>query len=588
MTHSRHFFTPSPPIEALFWITLRLLRRKGSDVSPCLGNWPGAFHVDFVGVHTRVRHASFCALTLTSRRLISPFPSVPSFFLTHSRSPRPRAHTHTHTQKKKKASNNNRRLLAEAGKPSAAAAPAVAPAPADASSPPPFKFKASTPAPLAPVVFIDPALAPPDHEKEEDAEAAGNEGKSESQQQGEKLEDQPDESAPKEVGPPTGSQPAVNSLGDAPGICVQPGSPLIQLLGAVGNININATEYQPPLPLSAKADKAKLPNTPRQAGWKAPRWLKPSSCSAKQYRDIVAEIFKKDVDLELPGALRLAFHNCGNFVVLDASGGCDGAWIRFAPDAEVPANGGSIKTSVEALEKVKKKFPCITYSDLYTLAGSAAVEVAGGPPVAWQPGRIDAEGPGPAHPPFSSRLPDGMFNGAGLAYFMSNWGFTPRETVAIIGGGHSIGGASTDASGWSLTFTPSGDDWPVPSNKYFVQLLNSSWIEATAPETGLPQYVLPPSDPESGAAGSVEGKPIGRLPSDMAMRFTKIYADSAAGYAADEELFKRDFSLALQKLLALGSPGVGKQGGNFKWKGLGGKWEGLGPDAAFEQLPQTA
>ena len=29
----------------------------------------------------------------------------------------------------------------------------------------------------------------------------------------------------------------------------------------------------------------------------------------------------------------------------------------------------------------------------------AAVEVAGGPPVAWQPGRIDAEGPGPAHPP---------------------------------------------------------------------------------------------------------------------------------------------------------------------------------------------
>ena len=48
-------------------------------------------------------------------------------------------------------------------------------------------------------------------------------------------------------------------------------------------------------------------------------------------------------------------------------------------------------------------------------------------------GRIDAEGPGPAHPPFSSRLPDGMFNGAGLAYFMTQWGFTPRETVAIVG-----------------------------------------------------------------------------------------------------------------------------------------------------------
>lgn len=479
--------------------------------------------------------------------------------------------------------------MAAPGPAAAAAAPAAA-ATVDAASPSPskstkpFKFVASTPAPLAPVVVIDPALAPPDHEKEEAREAAEA-----AKAAGEPAPEEEPETESKVVAPPTSSQAAVNSLGDpANGICTQPGSPLIQLLGAIGNIGLNATEYEKPLPPSAKSDKAKLPNTPRQAGWKAPRWSKPSSCSAQQYREIVAEIFKKDLELELPGALRLAFHTCGTFVVLDASGGCDGAWVRFAPDSESPVNGGTVKASVEALEKVKKKFPCITYSDLYTLAGSAAVEVAGGPPVAWQPGRIDAEGPGPAHPPFSSRLPDGMFNGAGLAYFMSNWGFTPRETVAIIGGGHSIGGAETDASGWSMTFTASGDDWPRPANKYFVQLMNSSWIEATAPETGLPQYVLAPGDPEAGAAGSFEGKPIGRIPSDMAMRVTKIYADSAARYAADEDLFQRDFSLALQKLLALGSPGVGKQGGNFKWKGLNGKWEGLGPDAAFEQLPQTA
>ena len=522
-----------------------------------------------------------------------------SFFLSLTSRATPPRETKNNYPLKNAASNNNRRLLAEAGggkaAPAAAAAAAAAapssssPVAATDSAPPPskpFKFQASTPAPLAPVVFIDPALAPPDHEKEEEKrDAEADVTKSDA----DKLEDQRDEKSKKVVGPATGSQPAVNSLGDpSGGICTQPGSPLIQLLGAVGNIGMNATEYEAPLPPSAKSDKAKLPNTPRQAGWKAPRWSKPSSCSNQQYKEIVAEIFKKDVDLELPGALRLAFHTCGTFVVLDASGGCDGAWVRFAPDAEAPANGGTVKSSVEALEKVKKKFPCITYSDLYTLAGSAAVEVAGGPPVAWQPGRIDAEGPGPAHPPFSSRLPDGMFNGAGLAYFMANWGFTPRETVAIIGGGHSIGGAATDASGWSMTFTSSGDDWPRPANKYFVQLMNSSWIEATAPETGLPQYVLAPGDPEAGAAGSFEGKPVGRIPSDMAMRVTKLYADSAAKYAADEDAFTRDFSLELQKLLALGSPGVGKQGGNFKWKGLGGKWEGLGPDAAFEQLPQTA
>ena len=111
--------------------------------------------------------------------------------------------------------------------------------------------------------------------------------------------------------------------------------------------------------------------------------------------------------------------------------------MRFAPDMDVPQNGGTIKAAREGLDKLKKDnkaFSCITHADLYTLAASVATELAGGPAIGWSPGRIDAMGPGPAHPPLSSALPDGMMTGAADAAFFTRWGFTVREAVAILGG----------------------------------------------------------------------------------------------------------------------------------------------------------
>ena len=380
---------------------------------------------------------------------------------------------------------------------------------------------------------------------------------------------------------PVAGQAAVGSLGGASTEKTCP----VAILGAVANVGTNDTQLFEPLPAGTGASK-RLAFQPRQAGWTAPRMSRPSSCSAKQYDDIVAALNSTEVGLEHPAATRLAFHTCGTYTALDASGGCDGAWIRFPPDADAHANGGKVKEAVEKLELVKARFPCITHADLYTLAGSVAVELAGGPPVAWSPGRIDADGPGPTHPAFSSRLPDGAFNGAGLAYFMTQWGFTPRETVAILGGGHSFGGANLDGSGWAMTFTAAGDVWPEPKNLYFKQLMGAAWVEATTNETGLPYFKLAPGEP--GADARVEGKPVGRLPSDMALRVTRAYAGIAAEYAENESRFLADFSGAYEKLLALGSPGVGRQGGSWRWKGYAKKWEGLGADAAYAQLPAAA
>jgi len=55
------------------------------------------------------------------------------------------------------------------------------------------------------------------------------------------------------------------------------------------------------------------------------------------------------------------------------TGGSNGATMRFAPEGDHGANSG-LKAARDFLEPVKQKFPWITYSDLWTLAGVAAIQ----------------------------------------------------------------------------------------------------------------------------------------------------------------------------------------------------------------------
>ena len=47
--------------------------------------------------------------------------------------------------------------------------------------------------------------------------------------------------------------------------------------------------------------------------------------------------------------------------------------MRFAPEGDHGANAG-LKAARDFLEPVKQKFPWITYSDLWTLAGVASIQ----------------------------------------------------------------------------------------------------------------------------------------------------------------------------------------------------------------------
>ena len=76
-----------------------------------------------------------------------------------------------------------------------------------------------------------------------------------------------------------------------------------------------------------------------------------------------------------PTLVRLAWHAAGTYSKADNTGGSNGATMRFPAESEWGANAG-LKKARDFLEQFKT--PDITYADLWTLAGVAAIEAMGG------------------------------------------------------------------------------------------------------------------------------------------------------------------------------------------------------------------
>lgn len=62
--------------------------------------------------------------------------------------------------------------------------------------------------------------------------------------------------------------------------------------------------------------------------------------------------------------------------------------MRFEPESLHGANNG-LHVAREVMEKVKQQYPWISYGDLWTLAGVAAIQEMAGPKIPWRPGRVD-------------------------------------------------------------------------------------------------------------------------------------------------------------------------------------------------------
>ena len=207
--------------------------------------------------------------------------------------------------------------------------------------------------------------------------------------------------------------------------------------------------------------------------------------------------------------------------------------MRFKAEAEDEANAGLHVARNLLEEKIKVKFPWISYGDLWTLAAVCAIQEMGGPKIAWRSGRIDGTDEREA---ITQRLPDGAKDENHIRQVFYRLGFTDQETVALIGA-HAVGRCHADRSGFDGPWSFS----PITfSNEYFKLLLNSTW--KVRDWDGPKQF----QDEES--------KSLMMLPTDFTLRTDPTFRKEAEKYANDEELFFKDFANAFAKLIELGVP----------------------------------
>jgi len=80
---------------------------------------------------------------------------------------------------------------------------------------------------------------------------------------------------------------------------------------------------------------------------------------------------------------------------MSKTGGSQKGTIRFQEELAHGGNAGLASTAVKWLEPIKAKYgDGISYADLYTLAGVAAIKTMDGPTIPWSSGRVSwAVGP---------------------------------------------------------------------------------------------------------------------------------------------------------------------------------------------------
>jgi len=222
--------------------------------------------------------------------------------------------------------------------------------------------------------------------------------------------------------------------------------------------------------------------------------------------------------------------------------------MRFEPEVSWGANAG-LDYAQSLLEPVKKKFPDVSYADLWIFAACVAIEEMGGEKVPFKPGRVDkksgSECPsweGSTHK--DGRLPGAdcgcpMKTGTHLRYIFNRMGFDDQEIVAL-SGAHGLGACHTDRSGFWGPWTRAPT---TISNEYYRELVENTWTIKTTHKgkawNGPMQYEDPTGD-------------LMMLPSDIVLTQDKAFNKWVEIYAKDDARFQKDFAKVVGKLFACG------------------------------------
>ncbi|CUM46740.1 uncharacterized protein AC631_02422 [Debaryomyces fabryi] len=233
-----------------------------------------------------------------------------------------------------------------------------------------------------------------------------------------------------------------------------------------------------------------------------------------------------------PVILRLAWHCCATYNKFTGNGGSNGATMRFIPEITDDGNSG-LDIARSALEPIKQKYPAMTYSDLWTLAGKISIEEMGGPEIPWRCGRVDCIDD--RYVPPNGRLPFAYKNANHIRETFSRMGFNDRETVLLLGA-HGLGRCHKRYSGWEGKWTEN----PISfSNDFYKVLLDEKWSLGTVPETGKEQYYN-------------KDKSLIMLNTDMELIRDPHFLHFVKLYSQHQATFFQDFAEAFGKLLELG------------------------------------
>ncbi|KAF9568162.1 cytochrome c peroxidase [Agrocybe pediades] len=233
-----------------------------------------------------------------------------------------------------------------------------------------------------------------------------------------------------------------------------------------------------------------------------------------------------------PVLVRLAWHASGTYDKDSKTGGSNYATMRFEPESLHGANAG-LKVARDLMEQVKQEFPWISYGDLWTLAGVAAIQEMAGPHIPWRPGRIDGFA---AQATPDGRLPDATQGADHLRNIFYRMGFNDQEIVAL-SGAHALGRCHRDRSGFEgpWTFSPT-----TVTNDYFKLLFNESWVWK---KWDGPKQL---EDKKT--------KSLMMLPTDYVLVQDRSFKKYAKQYAESQDLWFKDFSSAVSRLFELGVP----------------------------------
>eukprot|EP00040_Diaphanoeca_grandis_P026341 m.147341 g.147341 ORF g.147341 m.147341 type:complete len:325 (+) comp30530_c1_seq2:144-1118(+) len=233
-----------------------------------------------------------------------------------------------------------------------------------------------------------------------------------------------------------------------------------------------------------------------------------------------------------PIMIRLAWHSASTFdPLLQPYGGCNGATMRFDPEASYHDNKG-LEIAITALEVVKKKHPTASYSDIWVLAGYAAVESMRGPKIQFRPGRVDKSSGGDNCPP-EERIPQWDEPAAALREKFGRMGLNDRDIVAL-SGAHSVGHTHEDHSGFPYH---QWDNTPIIFDNTYYSFLLENWWFLDDDNRERPYY---------------RNRSWLMLLSDFALREDATFKSIVDDYATDESMWHSDFAIAFKKVTELG------------------------------------